>query len=64
MIWTSVISQVRVNPADTLTRQVHGSDEQYAGEVRKADADWMQNVRVTEDATDSADSKEVAAVVY
>ena len=49
----------KVNPADTLTRQVHGSDEQYAGEVRKADADWMQNVRVTEDATDSQIQKKL-----
>ena len=49
----------KVNPADTLTRQVHGSDKQYVGEVRKADADWMQNVRVTEDATDSQIQKKL-----
>ena len=43
----------KINPADALTRQVKGRDDQYAGEVKKQDEDWMQNVRVSDTATDA-----------
>ena len=43
----------KVNPADALTRQAKGSDERYAGEVKKQDADWVQGIRVAENASDS-----------
>ena len=42
----------KINPADALTRQVKGRDDAYAGEVKKQDEDWMQQVRVAETATD------------
>ena len=42
----------KVNPADALTRQVKGIDDAYAGEIKKQDSDWMQQVRVSETATD------------
>ena len=42
----------KVNPADALTRQVRGRDEIYAGEVKQQDADWVQGMRVSVDATD------------
>ncbi|MCV6576027.1 MAG: Ty3/Gypsy family RNase HI domain-containing protein, partial [Cohaesibacter sp.] len=43
----------KVNPADALTRQAKGSDERYAGEVKRQDADWVQEIRVAENASDS-----------
>ena len=43
----------KINPADALTRQVKGRDDQYAGKVKKQDEDWMQNVRVSDTATDA-----------
>ena len=42
----------KVNPADALTRQAKGSDDKYAGEVKRQDADWVQGMRVSESATD------------
>ena len=35
-----------------MTRQVKGIDDAYAGEIKKQDSDWMQQVRVSETATD------------
>ena len=43
----------KINPADALTRQARGSDERYAGEVKRQDADWVQGIRVDENASDS-----------
>ena len=43
----------KVNPADALTRQAKGSDERYAGEVKRQDADWVQGMRVSETASDA-----------
>ena len=42
----------KINPADALTRQVKGRDDDYAGEIKKQDEDWMQKVRVGQSATD------------
>ena len=43
----------KVNPADALTRQIQADDAEYAGRVRQEDQDWMTNVRVPSEATDS-----------
>ena len=42
----------KVNPADALTRQLHGEDAEYAGQVKKQDQDWLQSVQVPQTATD------------
>ena len=42
----------KMNPADAWTRQAKGSDDQYAGEVKQQDADWVQELRVGAQATD------------
>ena len=42
----------KVNPADTLTRQLHGEDAEYAGQVKKEDQDWLRSVQVSQAATD------------
>ena len=42
----------KVNPADTLTRQVKVADEEYAGEVKQMDRDLVDSLRIAEDATD------------
>ena len=41
----------KVNPADTLTRQVKVADEEYAGEVKQMDRDLVDSLKITEDAT-------------
>ena len=43
----------KVNPADALTRQIQMQDAEYAGQVKKEDQDWVQNMRVTPDANDT-----------
>ena len=43
----------KVNPADALTRQIQADDAEYAGRVRQEDQDWMTNVRVPSEATDT-----------
>ena len=42
----------KVNPADTLTRQVKVADEEYAGEVKQMDHDLVDSLRIAEDAID------------
>ena len=42
----------KVNPADTLTRQVKVADDEYAGEVKQLDRDFVNNLRIPKDATD------------
>ena len=42
----------KVNPADALTRQLHGEDVKYAGQVKKEDQDWLQSVQVSQTVTD------------
>ena len=42
----------KVNPADTLTRQVKVRDDEYAGEVKQMDRDLVDTLRIPEDATD------------
>ena len=41
---------VKVNPADTLTRQVKVADEEYSGEVKQLDRDFVDNLRIPENA--------------
>ena len=42
----------KVNPADTLTRQVKVADDEYAGEVEQLDRDFVDSLRIPEDAPD------------
>ena len=42
----------KFNLADTLTRQVKVTDNGYAGEVKQLDRDFVDNLRIPEDATD------------
>ena len=41
-----------VNPVDTLTRQVKVANDESAGEVKNLDQDFVDNLRIPEDATD------------
>ena len=42
----------KVNPADALTQQVKGDDAEYAGQVKKEDANWVSHIRVPKEADD------------
>ena len=42
----------KVNPADTLTRQVKVADDEYAGKIKQLDRDFVDNLRIPENATD------------
>ena len=53
----------KINPADALTRQVKGRDDDYAGEIKKQDEDWMQKVRVGTDSHRRRNSVQIAAIV-
>ena len=53
----------RDNLADTLTRQVKVADDEYAGEVKQLDRDFVDNLRIRKDATDVQISNQAQAVV-
>ena len=42
----------KFNPANTLTRQVKIADDEYSREVKQLDCDFVDNLRIPENATD------------
>ena len=51
MTWKFVISQGKVNPAETITRQVKVDDAEYTGKVKKLDQELVDMIRIPSDAT-------------
>ena len=43
----------KINPADTITRQVRSEDQIYAGEVKKMDNELVDAIRIPVDASDA-----------
>ena len=42
----------KINPADTITRQVRSEDQFYAGEVKQMDNELVDAIRIPIDASD------------
>ena len=43
----------KINPADTITRQVRSDDQEYAGEVRQLDSELVDAIRIPVEASDA-----------
>ena len=43
----------KINPADTITRQVRSEDQVYAGEVKQMDNELVDAIRISVDANDA-----------
>ena len=42
----------KVNPADTITRQIKAEDEMYSGQVKQVDQTLVDSIRIPSDASD------------
>ena len=42
----------KINPTDTITRQVRSEDQVYAGEVKQVDNELVDAIRIPVDASD------------
>ena len=43
----------KINPADTITKQVRSEDQGYAGEVKQMDNELVDAIRIPVDASDA-----------
>ena len=53
----------KINPADTITRQVRSEDQGYAGEVKQMDNELVDAIRIPIEASDADVSEEAGSVV-
>ena len=49
----------KINPADTITRQVRSEDQVYAGEVKQMDNELVDVIRISVDASDAGVQKKL-----
>ena len=47
----------KVNPADTITRQIKMEDDMYSGRVKQVDQTLVDQLRISSDATDAQNSR-------